>query len=81
MEHTYSDIEWEVDEVIETDLDGHGTQEVAITGYAPCDEGTYAGHFNFTGTAQRVYPYDELVEIEIEETEFVPFEPEPEDGE
>lgn len=82
-EHTYSNIEWDYGsiEVIDKDVDGSGTNEISIEGYAPCDEG--GGHFKFYATANRGYPYENsnVTDIEIEETEFIPNEQEPEDCE
>ncbi len=72
---TYGDIEWEETDVIETDVDGHGTKVVSLIGWARCDEG--GGHFEFEATAIHTYPYeDEYEEIRIDEeaTQFVPDE-------
>ena len=75
MERTYTKIEWEVDSVIDHLEDG---KLVSLSGFAYCDEG--GGHFDFQATAIQT-PDGELTEIEIDKTEFVPNEKEPEDGE
>ena len=80
MERTYGDIEWEFEEVLDRDIDGAGTNEVSLIGYADCAEG--GGKFRFEATAQMPYPFDgEFTEIEITDTEFIADEPEPEDAE
>lgn len=80
IERTYGDIDWELDDVIDWDIDGAGTRMVSLTGYARCDEG--GGHFEFEATASQTYPYDgeyEEIEIDDDATEFIPDEREPED--
>lgn len=82
-ERTYSNIEWDYDsiETIDKDVDGSGTNHISIEGYATCDEG--CGHFEFKATASHGYPYEnsDVTDIEIEETEFIPNEQEPDDCE
>lgn len=78
MKRTYDKINWEFEEVLDRDIDGAGTNEVSLIGYADCAEG--GGKFRFEAIAQQMYPYDDgFVDIEITETEFIPDEPEPED--
>lgn len=75
---SYGEIEWEVDEILDGDIDGSGTREVALTGYADATEG--GGRFLFQATGQWGYPYvnGEFDSVQIEDKEYVPFEPEPE---
>jgi len=75
---TYGDIDWEDVEIVDRDVDGHGTNAVVLTGYAACAEG--GGHFEITANAQHPYPYEEFEDVEIEEAVFIPREREPEDG-
>lgn len=70
-ERTYGDIDWELEDIIDRDIDGSKTRLVSLRGYARCDEG--GGHFEFEATAQQAYPYEEgCTEIEIDEEIFIP---------
>jgi hypothetical protein len=77
MTRTYNDIEWEVDSIIDPDIDGSGTRSVALSGTAPCAEG--GGIIKFKAVGSQGYPYEGgYDEIEIEDEEFVPYDEEPE---
>jgi hypothetical protein len=80
VKRTYYPIDWELDEIIDRNIDGSGTNEVRLIGCGDCAEG--GGKFRFEATAQMPYPFDgEFTEIEITDTEFIADEPEPEDAE
>ena len=79
-ERTYNDVEWERVEITDKDIDGHGTNQVQLLGYAPCAEG--GGTVKIHAFGYEPYPYEgNYQDIEIDEVEFIPEEPEPEDGE
>ena len=64
---TYGDVEWEVVEVVDVH---DGGREVALSGWAWCDEG--GGHIELDGTAWEPRPYEGKWEnIVIEESRFV----------
>ena len=67
------EIDWELDEIIEKDVDGSGTRSVSLYGTQPDGNGFY----EYEVTAVMLYPYDDFEEIEdVECKGYVPNEPE-----
>ena len=65
----HPEIEWEdTDDVLEDDIDGHGTRVIALSGRQP----SRGGYYEYEATAQSVYPYDDY-EIDNDSIECVGF--------